>query len=306
MSVILFFGGLLTSNDRPVPVDNLPTKACCVPSCCRGNLLAFCPKRLLFRHEEMQEVKSPQRLNQPTQHNLLARHHGSGRSTVRVGLAHAHLCQNGFSPPTKRPSSPAGWDGPKSPSPCPLPARLTATRRLPDRPIFPPSRADGRAPLKGSFSHLRPKRAAGSGNDDGEAAPTPPVCPTPRLCASDCLILQTGLQCEQRSRSFSHNKDNTDPYAAGRGRGDASRRMQQGNRFLEFIYETAPERCRMRNTGEVRGYDRGGRPINRMCHLHQQRFRMNALTVVFAALCNLCDRVSFLRPVHCKQGAEPE
>ena len=78
MSVILFFGGLLTSNDRPVPiVDNLPNEGLLRPtSLLPWESVELSETRLLFRHEEMQEVKSPQRLNQPTQHNLLARHHG--------------------------------------------------------------------------------------------------------------------------------------------------------------------------------------------------------------------------------------
>lgn len=78
MSVILFFGGLLTSNDRLVPiVDNLPNEGLLRPtSLLPWESVELSETRLLFRHEEMQEVKSPQRLNQPTQHNLLAHHHG--------------------------------------------------------------------------------------------------------------------------------------------------------------------------------------------------------------------------------------
>ena len=63
MSVILFFGGLLTSNDRPVPiVDNLPNEGLLRPtSLLPWESVELSETRLLFRHEEMQEVKSPQR-----------------------------------------------------------------------------------------------------------------------------------------------------------------------------------------------------------------------------------------------------
>ena len=128
MSVILFFGGLLTSNDRPVPiVDNLPNEGLLRPtSLLPWESVELSETRLLFRHEEMQEVKSPQRLNQPTQHNLLARHHGSSRS--RRPCPRPPL-PNGFSPPTKRPSSPMRMGRPRLLRPAPSPARLTATRR---------------------------------------------------------------------------------------------------------------------------------------------------------------------------------
>lgn len=181
MSVILFFGGLLTSNDRPVPiVDNLPNEGLLRPtSLLPWESVELSETRLLFRHEEMQEVKSPQRLNQPTQHNLLARHHGfqpfaSALPTPAFAERILPAYEKAFLPY-------AGWDGPVSFA---LPPRLTATRRLPDRPIFPPSRADGRAPLKGSFSPPAPqKRQQAPAKRRRRGGSTPPVCPTPRLCA---------------------------------------------------------------------------------------------------------------------------
>ena len=56
MSVILFFGGLLTSNDRPVPiVDNLPNEGLLRPtSLLPWESVELSETRLLFRHEEMQ------------------------------------------------------------------------------------------------------------------------------------------------------------------------------------------------------------------------------------------------------------
>ena len=123
MSVILFFGGLLTSNDRPVPiVDNLPNEGLLRPtSLLPWESVELSETRLLFRHEEMQEVKSPQRLNQPTQHNLLARHHGFQPFASAL--------------PTQRPSSPMRDGTAPSPSPCPLPCS-------PDRDATPPRPAD--------------------------------------------------------------------------------------------------------------------------------------------------------------------
>ena len=181
MSVILFFGGLLTSNDRPVPiVDNLPNEGLLRPtSLLPWESVELSETRLLFRHEEMQEVKSPQRLNQPTQHNLLARHHGfqpfaSALPTPAFAERILPAYEKAFLPY-------AGWDGPVSFA---LPPPLPATRRLPDRPIFPPSRADGRAPLKGSFSPPAPqKRQQAPAKRRRRGGSTPPVCPTPRLCA---------------------------------------------------------------------------------------------------------------------------
>lgn len=184
MSVILFFGGLLTSNDRPVPiVDNLPNEGLLRPtSLLPWESVELSETRLLFRHEEMQEVKSPQRLNQPTQHNLLGA--PSRFPAVRVGLAHARLCRTD-SPRLRKGLPPlCGMGRPRLLRPAPSPARLTATRRLPDRPIFPPSRADGRAPLKGSFSPPAPqKRQQAPAKRRRRGGSTPPVCPTPRLCA---------------------------------------------------------------------------------------------------------------------------
>lgn len=50
--------------------------------------------------------------------------------------------------------------------------------------IFPPSRADGRAPLKGSFSPPAPqKRQQAPAKRRRRGGSTPPVCPTPHLCA---------------------------------------------------------------------------------------------------------------------------
>ena len=68
--------------------------------------------RLLFRHEEMQEVKSPQRLNQPTPSNLLARHHGfqpfaSAVPTPAFAERILPAYEKAFLPY-------AGWDGPVS------------------------------------------------------------------------------------------------------------------------------------------------------------------------------------------------
>ena len=123
MSVILFFGGLLTSNDRPVPiVDNLPNEGLLRPtSLLPWESVELSETRLLFRHEEMQEVKSPQRLNQPTQHNLLARHHGfQPFASALPTPAFAEPMRDGTAP---------------SPSPCPLPCS-------PDRDATPPRPAD--------------------------------------------------------------------------------------------------------------------------------------------------------------------
>ena len=144
MSVILFFGGLLTSNDRPVPiVDNLPNEGLLRPtSLLPWESVELSETRLLFRHEEMQEVKSPQRLNQPTQHNLLARHHGfqpfaSALPTPAFAERILPAYEKAFLPY-------AGWDtynlgffhpaGFSSP-PCPLPCS-------PDRDATPPRPAD--------------------------------------------------------------------------------------------------------------------------------------------------------------------
>lgn len=114
MSVILFFGGLLTSNDRPVPiVDNLPNEGLLRPtSLLPWESVELSETRLLFRHEEMQEVKSPQRLNQPTQHNLLGA--PSRFPAVRVGLAHAHLCRTVLPAYEKAFLPYAGWTAPSS------------------------------------------------------------------------------------------------------------------------------------------------------------------------------------------------
>ena len=169
MSVILFFGGLLTSNDRPVPiVDNLPNEGLLRPtSLLPWESVELSETRLLFRHEEMQEVKSPQRLNQPTPQQPSGA--PSRFPAVRVGRAHARLCRTD-SPRLRKGLPPlCGMGRPRLLRPAPSPARLTATRRLPDRPIFPPSRADGRAPLKGSFSPPAPqKRQSGSGETTTE------------------------------------------------------------------------------------------------------------------------------------------
>ena len=132
MSVILFFGGLLTSNDRPVPiVDNLPNEGLLRPtSLLPWESVELSETRLLFRHEEMQEVKSPQRLNQPTQHNLLARHHGfqpfaSALPTPAFAERILPAYEKAFLPY-------AGWDGPVSFAlPC-----------SPDRDATPPRPAD--------------------------------------------------------------------------------------------------------------------------------------------------------------------
>lgn len=134
MSVILFFGGLLTSNDRPVPiVDNLPNEGLLRPtSLLPWESVELSETRLLFRHEEMQEVKSPQRLNQPTQHNLLARHHGF--QPFASALPTPTFAER-ILPPTKRPSSPMRDGTAPSPSPCPLPCS-------PDRDATPPRPAD--------------------------------------------------------------------------------------------------------------------------------------------------------------------
>ena len=80
----------------------------------------------------MQEVKSPQRLNQPTQHNLLARHHGfqpfaSALPTPAFAERILPAYEKAFLPY-------AGWDGPVSfalPPPC-----------SPDRDATPPRPAD--------------------------------------------------------------------------------------------------------------------------------------------------------------------
>lgn len=145
-------------HDRPVPiVDNLPNEGLLRPtSLLPWESVELSETRLLFRHEEMQEVKSPQRLNQPTQHNLLARHHGfqpfaSALPTPAFARTDSPRLRKGL-PPL------CGMGRPRLLRPAPSPARLTATRRLPDRPIFPPSRADGRAPLKGSFSPPAPQK----------------------------------------------------------------------------------------------------------------------------------------------------
>ena len=105
MSVILFFGGLLTSNDRLVPiVDNLPNEGLLRPtSLLPWESVELSETRLLFRHEEMQEVKSPQRLNQPTQHNLLASALPTPAFAERILPAY----EKAFLPY-------AGWDGPVS------------------------------------------------------------------------------------------------------------------------------------------------------------------------------------------------
>ena len=114
MSVILFFGGLLTSNDHPVPiVDNLPNEGLLRPtSLLPWESVELSETRLLFRHEEMQEVKSPQRLNQPTPSNLLARHHGfqpfaSAVPTPAFAERILPAYEKAFLPY-------AGWDGPVS------------------------------------------------------------------------------------------------------------------------------------------------------------------------------------------------
>lgn len=151
--------------------------------------------------------------------------------------------------------------------PAPSPARLTATRRLPDRPIFPPSLADGRTPLKGSFSPPAPQKGCqGSGETTTERRLHAPGLPdaTPRLCAlRDCLILQTGLGVRTAIEElFPQQKATPIHMTRARGPQDASRRMQQGIPFpLNSYMRTAPERCRTAHGRGVRGYDRGGRPI---------------------------------------------
>ena len=105
---------IATSNDRPVPiVDNLPNEGLLRPtSLLPWESVELSETRLLFRHEEMQEVKSPQRLNQPTQHNLLARHHGfqpfaSALPTPAFAERILPAYEKAFLPY-------AGWDGPVS------------------------------------------------------------------------------------------------------------------------------------------------------------------------------------------------
>ena len=106
MSVILFFGGLLTSNDHPVPiVDNLPNEGLLRPtSLLPWESVELSETRLLF--------KSPQRLNQPTPSNLLARHHGfqafaSAVPTPAFAERILPAYEKAFLPY-------AGWDGPVS------------------------------------------------------------------------------------------------------------------------------------------------------------------------------------------------
>lgn len=143
--------------------------------------------------------------------------------------------------------------------PAPSPARLTATRRLPDRPIFPPSLADGRTPLKGSFSPPAPQKGCQAPAKRRRRGGS-----TPRLCAlRDCLILQTGLGVRTAIEElFPQQKATPIHMTRARGPRDASRRMQQGIPFpLNSYMRTAPERCRTAHGRGVRGYDRGGRPI---------------------------------------------
>lgn len=148
--------------------------------------------------------------------------------------------------------------------PAPSPARLTATRRLPDRPIFPPSRADGRAPLKGSFSPPAPqKRQQAPAKRRRRGGSTPPVCRRRAYAPSDCLILQTGLRVRTAlAELFPQQKTTPIHMPRARGPRDASRRMPTGEPFpLNSYMRTAPERCRTAHGRGVRGYDRGGRPI---------------------------------------------
>lgn len=148
--------------------------------------------------------------------------------------------------------------------PAPSPARLTATRRLPDRPIFPPSRADGRAPLKGSFSPPAPqKRQQDPAKRRRRGGSTPPVCPTPRLCALGLFDPANRSPGADSARgAFPTTKENTDPYAAGEGPAGRIPTDATGEPFpLNSYMRTAPERCRTAHGRGVRGYDRGGRPI---------------------------------------------
>ena len=114
MSVILFFGGMLTSNTHPVPIiDNLPNEGLLRPtSLLPWESIELSETRVLFRHEEMQEVKSPPRPNQPTPRNLLARHRGlqtftaaSPTPTFAERICAGH--EKAFLPYP-------GWDGPVS------------------------------------------------------------------------------------------------------------------------------------------------------------------------------------------------
>ncbi len=114
MSVILFLGGLLTPNVQPALVaDNLPNEGLLRPtSLTVWETIEESEARLLFRHEEMQEVKAPQRLNQPAPRKLLAPHHTfqafapvSPAPTLAERILSAH--EKAFLPY-------AGWDGPIS------------------------------------------------------------------------------------------------------------------------------------------------------------------------------------------------
>ena len=112
MSVILFFGGLLTSNDRPVLItDNLPNEGLLRPtSLLPWESIELSESRLLFRHEEMKQVKAPQRLNAPR--TLLKQNHGFqmfAQSLAAPVLAERILSayEKAFLPYT-------GWDGPVS------------------------------------------------------------------------------------------------------------------------------------------------------------------------------------------------
>ena len=114
MSVILFFGGLLTSNEHPSPiVDNLPNEGLLRPTALSPwESIELSETRLLFRHEEMQEVKAPQRLKQPAPREFMEHRHGF--LAPAQGLPAPILAERILSAHEKAFLPYAGWDGPVS------------------------------------------------------------------------------------------------------------------------------------------------------------------------------------------------
>ena len=112
MSVILFFGGLLTSNNHPVLItDNLPNEGLLRPtSLLPWESIELSESRLLFRHEKIQQVKAPQRLNAPR--TLLEQHYGF--QTFAQAMPAPVLAERILSVHEKAFLPYTGWDGPIS------------------------------------------------------------------------------------------------------------------------------------------------------------------------------------------------
>ncbi len=115
MSLVLFFGGLITSGghqDDVLAVDGLPNEGLLRPAAfLPWDALDEASHSVLFRHEELRDVKAVSRLKHPEKRMpergvpLSAR---AGDRPERVG------CERPLSLHEKPFLPPSGWDGPVS------------------------------------------------------------------------------------------------------------------------------------------------------------------------------------------------